>query len=994
MHKRYWGSLAMILVALPAMAQQVGTLTGKVTGKAGRALAGIHVDATSSVLPQARRVVTNDQGEYHLAFLPPGDYTLTFTHPAQATEKRKAGVALSQTTTLNVTMNEAATASAVVEVVAQATMADATSAELKTSIGAEVLTAMPVGLGYRDIIKLIPGVAYTQDGVRDPNAGGSGQDNVHLMDGVNVNLPMYGTLAAAPASYDIEQVAITKGGASATDFNRSAGFLMNSISKSGTNVYSGEVSVVDVPGNLVARRPANSTTQFEDSTFYRIANIGGPIIKERLFFFASYFGPTDTHQNSSNLYGPVPEYSAKRNEFFGKLTYSATTDILIHASYRNSDETDLNTSVASNSPASTADGSKAQMAITTIEASWAVTPNNFLNFKFTNFGNYTSDHPNYLSPVHPALDGSVGLDVTNLASQGALTLPTVAQAGTNASILALINTYGYPGTGSAATPQGFIGGGSVGGYSSINTDNFFRKNYQFTWDGTFSTGGMTHDLHAGYQWFKEMEDLYRISNGWGSITINFANSKIPTSATTPGIAGLPYAYTASVYQQGIGQAPLIHSEYASQNFEFNDKMRWQKFTFNAGVIFSDDKLYGQGIKDDPTTASGYSLAPGQKYLEHEIKWQDTMQPRLGVTWNYQKDDTIYANYGRYVPSVSSLPRAASWARNLVGTVNTYFDATGKYIGQGADAVSMGKLFVPGIKPRHTDEFLIGTTKDFGNGITSRLYARYRESLNFWEDTPNNSRVVYQPPSNIPQTLYIPNLATLLSNLGGGGTAMNGNTSAVIAQLDGGFTKFYEVATENEWRHGNLFASFSYSWSHYYGNFDQDDSSNGSANDSNIFVGSSNIADSAGTQLWNNKYGNLSGDQRHKAKLFGSYAFPWDGKLGVYAIYQSGLHWQAESYLPYKALILATGSTSTSDTARYAEPAGSRVMPTHYQVDLNYAQSFWKKGPMGFSGTVDLYNVFNRQTPFAYNQSVNGGQFGVVQAYMSPRRTQLALKFTF
>jgi hypothetical protein len=987
--------LALILVALPATAQQTqsGSITGKVTQKDGKALSGVVVEATSNVMPQPRRVVTGDNGEFRLPFLPPGAYVLTFTHPTKGTEKRGASVVLQQNTAVNVAMAEAAPVGATVEVVAQSTMLDATSAQLKTSISSDVLESMPVGQGYRDMIKLIPGVAYSQEGTRDPNSGGSGQDNVHLMDGVNVNLPMYGTLAAAPASYDIDQIAITKGGADATDFNRSGGFTMNSISKSGTNTYSGELSLIDVPGNLVARRPANSTTQFEDSTLYRIANVGGPIMKDRLFFFASYYGTSDTHQNSSNLYGSVPEFSAKRDEFFGKLTYSPTTDILIHASYRHSTETDLNTSIGSVSPPSVADGAKGEMAIATLEASWAITPNNYLNFKFTNFGNYSSDHPNYLSGVHPALDGSVSLDPTQLATQGNLSLPTVTKAGTNPTLVNLINQYGYPGTGASATPQGYIGGGSVGGYPSINTDNFFRKNYQLAWDGSFG-GTVTHDLHAGFQWWKEMEDLYRVSNGWGSIATNFDNSKVPTVNTTgPGV-GTVYGYLASVYQQGLGHAPGIHSEYQSQNFELNDKIRWQKFTFNVGVLFSDDKLYGQGIRNDPTTASGYSLAPGQKYLEHEIKWKDTMQPRLGVTWNYRNEDTIYANYARYVPSTSSLPRASSWARNLVGTINVYFDTTGKLIAQGADPVSMGKLYEADIKPRHTDEFLLGTTKDFGNGLTSRLYARYRYSCNFWEDTPNNSRVVYNAPSYVPQTLYVPNLATLLSNLGGGGTAMNGNTSAVIAQLDGSFTKFYEVSWESEWRSGNLFASFSYTWSHYYGNFDQDNSTNGSANDANIFVGSSNIADSAGTQLWDNKYGDLAGDQRHKVKLYGSYAFPWQGKLGIFAVYQSGQHWQANSYLPYRALILATGSTSTSDTDRYAEAAGSRVMPAHYQVDMNYTQTFWKHKNMGLTGTLDLFNVFNRQTPYAFNESMNGGQFAVPQAYMAPRRTQLGVKFTF
>ena len=77
---------------------------------------------------------------------------------------------------------------------------------------------------YRDLIKLIPGVQYTQDQVRGPSAGSSGQDNVYNFDGVNVTLPLFGTLSAEPASHDIAQVTVVKGGAKAIDFNRAGGF--------------------------------------------------------------------------------------------------------------------------------------------------------------------------------------------------------------------------------------------------------------------------------------------------------------------------------------------------------------------------------------------------------------------------------------------------------------------------------------------------------------------------------------------------------------------------------------------------------------------------------------------------------------------------------------------------------------------------------------------------------------------------------------------------
>ena len=83
---------------------------------------------------------------------------------------------------------------------------------------------------------------YTQDQTRGPSAGGSGQDNVYQFDGVNVTLPLFGTLSAEPASHDIAQITVIKGGARAVDFDRSGGFSIDSVSKSGTSRYSGQVS--------------------------------------------------------------------------------------------------------------------------------------------------------------------------------------------------------------------------------------------------------------------------------------------------------------------------------------------------------------------------------------------------------------------------------------------------------------------------------------------------------------------------------------------------------------------------------------------------------------------------------------------------------------------------------------------------------------------------------------------------------------------------------
>ena len=77
-------------------------------------------------------------------------------------------------------------------------------------------------------------------------------------------------------------------------------------------------------------------------------------------------------------------------------------------------------------------------------------------------------------------------------------------------------------------------------------------------------------------------------------------------------------------------------------------------------------------------------------------------------------------------------------------------------------------------------------------------------------------MAFNPPAGIPRELYIPDLAARLAQIGSGSTY-------VIAELDGAYTKYYEATLESEWRGAKTFVRGSYTWSHYYGNFDQDNS---------------------------------------------------------------------------------------------------------------------------------------------------------------------------
>ena len=377
----------------------------------------------------------------------------------------------------------------------------------------------------------------------------------------------------------------------------------------------------------------------------------------------------------------------------------------------------------------------------------------------------------------------------------------------NAFIAPIIQRYGYSDNGVQT------GGGAVGGYYQFDQDNFYP--------GQLPDRIRLLPRHQGLAQLPHRlpvplgeEDLIRSSNGWGAISVIGGRSSTPD--------GEPIFYEARIQQQSLltdaGVAvPPIHSEIKSQSIELNDVIRANEWTFNLGFVLSNDKLYGQGLRAVDGNVSGFEVDPGSKYLMKEIDFTDMFQPRLGVTFSPNGKDALSASYAKYFPAASSLPRAASWARNSATTIRAQFDADGNLIFLDPVASSSGKVFQEGIKPRSIDEYTISYDKQLSNAWTGRIGGRYRHGTNFWEDTNNTARIAYDPPEGIPREEYVPNLDEIRAEIGG--------SSYVIAALDGAFTKYYELGAEAEWRGRNGYFRGSYVWSHYYGNFDQDNSTN-------------------------------------------------------------------------------------------------------------------------------------------------------------------------
>ncbi len=962
--------LGLVLLPALAAAQQTGTVSGIVRDPDGLVVPGVTVEARADVLPTPRVTTTGGAGDYRLPALPPGTYTVTFELAGMAKVTRQVQVQLAKDLIVDVTMSVGGVTEEVT-VTAETPIMGRDSTELKSGVSSNTIQSLPIGQEYRDLLKLIPGVMFTAESVRGPSAGGSGQDNVYKMDGVNVTMPLYGTLSTEPASHDIAQVTTIKGGAKAVDFDRAGGFSIDSASKSGTNRFQGMVSFQLQNAGMTADLTDQSLSKYERNNQWVTVNGGGPVLPNKIFFYGSYYRPTSNRVNRANLYGDLPKYESTRNEGFGKVTYAPITSMLLNASWRQSASDTTSSSFGSATAATAGAGSDSKIKVGTFDASWVINARSYASVKYTHYENPTASTADNVSAAVPTLASGTRLDINSLDTQGAFNVPKpVAGADAfNAFIQPLIDRYGYLENGAR------VGGGTVGFASTLtDADDFYRDAVQASYNITLG-GALRHDVHAGVQWTKDAEDLNRASNGWGTINVPGGRS------ASIGLPGQPAYYYAEYLMRSTGSRMGIRGEFTSLTLELNDTMVWKNLSFNVGALLSRDTLSGQGLKDDASTLSGYVLSPGSKYTMYTIPMKKMIQPRVGATWAYNGRDTVYASFARYNPAVNSLPRAASWDRSIQNAfVDVYFDQTGTAYGYKFVESSSGKLFVNDMTPRTTDEYLVGTSRQFKRGFSGLAYFRYRKSTHFWEDTNNDARTRFAPPEGIPKQLYIPDLTARLNQIGSG-------SSYVIAELDGAYTKFYELTLEGEWRGSKAYVRASYTRSRYWGNLDQDNAA--ASNDMNTFIGSSNIGDGAGRQLWDFKDGTLRGDRPHMFKVYGYYQLKWDANVGIYAFAQSGQPWEIWSYEPYIAL-----TTNTSDTARYAEKAGSRRTKAHYQLDLNYTQNIRLAKRFNFQLAADVFNIFNKQTAYNINPAAHSSTFGLARSYFEPRRFQIAARFYF
>src|SRR6185436_2256376 len=231
----------------------------------------------------------------------------------------------------------------------------------------------------------------------------------------------------------------------ATDFERAGGFSVDSVSKSGTNKFSGTLSYQILNHNFIADQTGVSASKFQQDRAWTTVNLGGPVLPDRLFFYGSYYHPKFNRDLQANNYGDLPDYELDRHEYFGKLTYTPTSSILLNGSYRTSHREETGDTYGVSQAGSTGFGYTTDFKLATLEGSWIVSPKSYATLKVTDFRNPGSGLPLTFTNVTPVLAVGGQLDINNLDKMGLLTVPTpISTNNTQSAFVApFIAKYGY-----------------------------------------------------------------------------------------------------------------------------------------------------------------------------------------------------------------------------------------------------------------------------------------------------------------------------------------------------------------------------------------------------------------------------------------------------------------------------------------------------------------------------------------------------------------------
>ena len=289
------------LFALQVMGQSIvtGDVVGTVTDPSNAVVSGATVRLISVDTGASVEVKTNASGSYRIPLVKPGNYKVSVTQSGFRTIEAAVAVAIGQANTVNLQF-QLGQASEVVEVSGAAPLIQAEDANISSNYSQNQLAALPAPGGD------ITSYAYTAPGVMVSNGAGYGNfsafglpstSNLFTTNGNDnmdpfLNVNNSGASNLSLGSNELQEIAVVSNGYTA-QYGRQAGAQLNASTKSGTNQFHGNAKYYYNGTNLNANdwfANASDTPRPHAVNNSWATSIGGPIVKNKLFFFADYEG--------------------------------------------------------------------------------------------------------------------------------------------------------------------------------------------------------------------------------------------------------------------------------------------------------------------------------------------------------------------------------------------------------------------------------------------------------------------------------------------------------------------------------------------------------------------------------------------------------------------------------------------------------------------------------------------------------------------------------
>ncbi|MBK5259306.1 MAG: TonB-dependent receptor [Thermoanaerobaculia bacterium] len=683
-------ALCALLVSGAVFAQTTGSLTGRAT-QDGNPLPGVTVTAISPNLQGSRVTNTDVNGNFNMGALPPGEYTVKFEMEGLQTVTTRAQVGVSQTGRADADLKISALAEAITVTAGSSAVLETT--EVQSNYKQQLVEDLPIQRTVLAQGNLAPNVTTNSPSVGQlVISGAPAHENLYMVNGAVINENLRGQIDNLFIEDAIQETTILTGAISA-EYGRFTGGVINSITKSGGNQFSG--SLRDSLTN-----PAWTGMSFDDQPDFTDeiisvyeTTLGGRVIRDRLWFFLAgrYTKPTqDQFLYETNI--PF-QFQDEETRIEAKLTGQVTPRHSVSLSMLDLKNPESNFCFGACYELSSIDPQREL-------------PNNFTALHYS--GVFTNN-----------LLGELNLSRKRFKFEGS--------GGENPDFAT--GTWGY-----VPSDFAFFGAPVFCGSCGAEERNNDYLDAKLTYYAA-SRGLGTHNIIGGYQNWAEN----RLSNNYQSAS-NFGvyvfSEQTPLSGPNdvfkPVLAPGDLITWWPIFEESQGSDFKTHSFYVNDRWELND--HWQ---FNLGVRY--DKNDGKDAQGTPRTKDSL------------------VSPRLGATYDVWGNGRLRltGSYGQYaakiaetigggatgagtpayvfyvydgpeisgLPTVEALQQMYNWFQSVGGTDATDYIVFAQFPG-------VNVTINDGLKSPNVKEWSLGAGSQFGRGF-ARFDFISRDWSNFY-----------------------------------------------------------------------------------------------------------------------------------------------------------------------------------------------------------------------------------------------------------------------